>query len=120
MVFFQDKSSGLKSIVAVHNTILGPALGGTRFWNYNSEAEAVNVTTLPAGIFASVVMLAGRVRVGAIVSCMVTVKLPLLVLPASSVDVQLTVVVPRANVEPDAGPQRTVGDRSRLSLEETI
>ncbi len=42
VVFFNDKASGLKSIVAIHNTILGPALGGTRFWNYNSEAEAIN------------------------------------------------------------------------------
>ena len=42
VVFFNDKASGLKSIVAIHSTVLGPALGGTRFWNYNNEAEAVN------------------------------------------------------------------------------
>lgn len=42
LVFFHDKASGLKSIVAIHNTILGPALGGTRFWNYSSEADALN------------------------------------------------------------------------------
>jgi len=42
VVFFNDKASGLKSIVAIHNTVLGPALGGTRFWNYNNEAEAIN------------------------------------------------------------------------------
>ncbi len=42
VVFFNDKASGLKSIVAIHNTILGPALGGTRFWNYNNEAEAIH------------------------------------------------------------------------------
>jgi leucine dehydrogenase len=42
VVFFHDKASGLKSIVAIHNTVLGPSLGGTRFWNYTSEAEAIN------------------------------------------------------------------------------
>src|SRR6056297_4146309 len=32
---------GLKAIIAVHDTTLGPALGGTRMWNYKSEAEAL-------------------------------------------------------------------------------
>ncbi len=36
-----DKDSGLKSIIAIHNTILGPSLGGTRFWNYTDESEAL-------------------------------------------------------------------------------
>jgi leucine dehydrogenase len=31
----------LKAIIAIHNTVLGPALGGTRFWNYASEADAL-------------------------------------------------------------------------------
>ena len=42
VVFCQDKSSGLKAIIAIHNTTLGPALGGTRMWNYNNEIEALN------------------------------------------------------------------------------
>jgi leucine dehydrogenase len=42
VVFFNDNETGLKAIVAVHNTILGPSLGGTRMWNYNNEAEALN------------------------------------------------------------------------------
>lgn len=42
VVFCQDKSSGLKAIIAIHNTTLGPALGGTRMWNYNNEVEALN------------------------------------------------------------------------------
>ncbi|MBL4707332.1 MAG: Glu/Leu/Phe/Val dehydrogenase [Flavobacteriales bacterium] len=42
VVFCQDKSSGLKAIIAIHNTTLGPALGGTRMWNYNNELEALN------------------------------------------------------------------------------
>lgn len=41
VLFCYDKATGLKSIIAVHNTILGPALGGTRFWNYANDAEAL-------------------------------------------------------------------------------
>ncbi len=42
LVFCHDKSTGLKAIIAIHNTVLGPGLGGTRVWNYANEAEAVN------------------------------------------------------------------------------
>jgi leucine dehydrogenase len=41
VVFFSDPSCNLKAIVAIHNTILGPALGGTRMWTYKSEEEAL-------------------------------------------------------------------------------
>jgi leucine dehydrogenase len=41
LVFCQDKTSGLKAIIAIHDTTLGPALGGTRMWNYASEEEAI-------------------------------------------------------------------------------
>lgn len=41
VVFASDAKSGLKAIIAVHNTNLGPAMGGCRMWNYASEAEAV-------------------------------------------------------------------------------
>ncbi|MYL59532.1 leucine dehydrogenase, partial [Virgibacillus halodenitrificans] len=41
LVFCQDKSSGLKAIIAIHDTTLGPALGGTRMWTYSSEEEAI-------------------------------------------------------------------------------
>jgi len=41
VLFCQDKEVGLKAIIAVHNTICGPALGGTRMWNYNNEQEAL-------------------------------------------------------------------------------
>ena len=41
VVFFQDNHSGLKAIVAIHNTVLGPALGGLRMWPYASEEEAL-------------------------------------------------------------------------------
>ncbi|MTG96867.1 MULTISPECIES: Glu/Leu/Phe/Val dehydrogenase dimerization domain-containing protein [Myroides] len=42
IVFCHDKDSGLKAIIGIHNTNLGPALGGTRIWNYQSEWEALN------------------------------------------------------------------------------
>ena len=42
IVFCNDKDTGLKAIIGIHNTVLGPALGGTRMWNYTSEWEAVN------------------------------------------------------------------------------
>jgi leucine dehydrogenase len=42
VVFCNDNETGLKAIIAIHNTVLGPALGGTRMWAYNNEAEALN------------------------------------------------------------------------------
>ncbi|HEX8429663.1 MAG TPA: Glu/Leu/Phe/Val dehydrogenase dimerization domain-containing protein, partial [Longimicrobium sp.] len=41
VVFCSEPSCGYKGIIAIHNTVLGPALGGTRFWNYASDAEAI-------------------------------------------------------------------------------
>ncbi len=41
VVYCHDKDSGLKAIIAIHNTVLGPALGGTRMWKYATEAEAL-------------------------------------------------------------------------------
>jgi len=41
LVACYDKSSGYRGIIAIHDTTLGPALGGTRFWNYQTEEEAV-------------------------------------------------------------------------------
>jgi leucine dehydrogenase len=41
VVFCHDPKSNLKAIIAIHNTTLGPALGGTRMWNYNSDDDAV-------------------------------------------------------------------------------
>lgn len=39
--FMQDKSSGLKAITVIHDTTLGPALGGLRYWSYESEEDAI-------------------------------------------------------------------------------
>jgi leucine dehydrogenase len=41
VVHFHDQYTGLKAIVAIHNTWLGPALGGTRMWAYANEQEAL-------------------------------------------------------------------------------
>lgn len=42
LLFCNDNATGLKAIIAVHNTVLGPALGGTRMWAYKNEMEALN------------------------------------------------------------------------------
>ncbi len=42
VVFCNDPDTGLKAIIAIHDTTLGPALGGTRMWTYNNEAEALS------------------------------------------------------------------------------
>jgi leucine dehydrogenase len=41
LVLCQDLASGYRGIIAVHSTVLGPALGGTRFWNYATDEEAI-------------------------------------------------------------------------------
>ncbi|GIP61694.1 leucine dehydrogenase [Virgibacillus pantothenticus] len=41
VVFCQDKNSGLKAIIVIHDTTLGPALGGTRMWTYETEEAAL-------------------------------------------------------------------------------
>jgi leucine dehydrogenase len=41
LVFCHEPSSGYSGLIAIHNTTLGPALGGTRYWHYKSEHEAV-------------------------------------------------------------------------------
>lgn len=41
IVFCSEPQIGLKAIIAIHDTTLGPALGGVRMWNYNNEQEAL-------------------------------------------------------------------------------
>lgn len=51
VVFWSDPTSGYRGIIAIHNTTLGPALGGTRFWNYATEEEAlIDVLRLSKGM----------------------------------------------------------------------
>lgn len=41
VVFCNDAETGLKAIIAIHDTTLGPAIGGTRMWTYHTEEEAL-------------------------------------------------------------------------------
>src|SRR5262245_7621039 len=41
VVLCHDPAAGYRGIIAIHSTILGPALGGTRFWSYASDEEAI-------------------------------------------------------------------------------
>jgi len=41
VVFCHDKELGLKAIIAIHNTVLGPSMGGTRMWQYTNDQEAL-------------------------------------------------------------------------------
>ncbi len=41
VVFCNDPETGLKAIIGIHDTTLGPALGGTRMWYYENEQEAI-------------------------------------------------------------------------------
>lgn len=51
VVYCHDPSVGLKAIIAIHNTALGPALGGTRMWPYKNEDEAlIDVLRLSKGM----------------------------------------------------------------------
>ncbi|TWT23542.1 Glu/Leu/Phe/Val dehydrogenase [Luteimonas marina] len=42
VVFCHNQDVGLKAIIAIHNTVLGPALGGTRMWPYKTEQDALD------------------------------------------------------------------------------
>jgi valine dehydrogenase (NAD+) len=51
VVFCQDEASGLRAIIAIYSTALGPSLGGTRFFPYDSEEEALaDVLNLSRGM----------------------------------------------------------------------
>jgi leucine dehydrogenase len=51
VVFCHDKATGLKAIIAIHDTTLGPALGGTRMWDYaNTDAALFDVLRLSRGM----------------------------------------------------------------------
>src|SRR6476619_2059561 len=41
VAFFHDERSGLKAIIAIHSTVLGPAFGGCRVWPYATEEQAL-------------------------------------------------------------------------------
>lgn len=41
LVICHDQTTGLRALIGIHNTVLGPALGGTRMWPYASDSEAI-------------------------------------------------------------------------------
>ena len=41
LIFCYEAATGLRAIICIHDTTLGPALGGLRIWDYQTEAEAV-------------------------------------------------------------------------------
>lgn len=51
VVFCHEPEAGYKGIIAIHDTTLGPSLGGCRFWNYASDQEAlIDVLRLAKGM----------------------------------------------------------------------
>ncbi len=51
VVFCHEPAAGYRGIIAIHDSTLGPALGGTRFWSYDSDVEAlVDVLRLSRGM----------------------------------------------------------------------
>ena len=42
LIYCNDEELGLNAIIGIHDTTLGPSIGGTRMWNYSSEKEALN------------------------------------------------------------------------------
>jgi leucine dehydrogenase len=50
IVFWSEPELGYKGIIAIHDTTLGPALGGTRFWNYASDEEAITTSSASRGM----------------------------------------------------------------------
>jgi hypothetical protein len=85
-----------------------------------SAADAEYVNTAPVGPVASMVAFAGSVNAGGVVSATVTLNEAEPVLPWVSVAVQVTVVVPSANVKPLAGAQVTGRTPSTLSVAEAV
>lgn len=41
LIFMNDVQTGLRAVTCIHNTVLGPAIGGMRIWEYDSEEDAV-------------------------------------------------------------------------------
>ena len=105
--------------VAVHVTtvvptgkVRGASLVTTGLGSTRSVTAAVPSATAVCCPVASTVTSGGGVSAGGVVSCTVTGNSPLLLLPALSVAVQVTVVVPIENVDPEGGSQPGVMESS--------
>ena len=120
---FPDASVAEQLTVVVPRAKVEPEAGeqvAARGPSTRSLAEAVKEMVAPEGPVASTVIFAGSVTEGAVVSCTVTLKPPEALLPAESVAEQVTGVVPRGNVEPEAGEQLMATAPSTLSLAEAL
>ena len=63
VVFCADKASGLRAIVAIHNTNRGPAMGGCRMWPYPSDDAALeDVLRLSRGMTYKAAMARGKLH----------------------------------------------------------
>ena len=63
VVYCYDKATGLKAIIAMHSTALGPALGGVRIWDYAHDGEALtDVLRLSKGMTYKAALL--RLKLG--------------------------------------------------------
>jgi hypothetical protein len=81
-----------------------------------SLADVVYVSTFPEELVVESTRSAGTVTVGGVVSVTAILNEAVDLLPLASDAVHETAVVPRANIEPDAGVQLTVGAGSTLSV----
>src|SRR5215212_511783 len=94
----------------VHVTVTEPSTKSV-------AVAAPYVTSAPCGLVASIAGGAdGSVNVGGVLSCTVTVNEPVASFPAASVALQLTVVSPSGNVEPEAGSHVTFTEPSTSSV----
>jgi len=115
--------------VAVHDTVvvargkIDPLAGvqsAATFPSTASLAVALNVKLAPAGLVACAVAFGGTVKAGAVVSCTVTVKLPVPTFPRPSRAVHVTVVAPNGKVAPLAGVQIVATLPSRRSVADAV
>jgi hypothetical protein len=106
-------------VVPMRNVLpLGGSQVGASVPSTVSLAEAVKVTTAPAGLVAKTLIVAGTVSAGGVVSTTMTMRNSEPVLPAVSVAVQVTVVVPNGKTAPDGGAQLGVSVPSTASVAE--
>ena len=96
----------------VHEGVMAPSTA--------SLAAALKLTVAPAGLAASTVRFAGRLRMGAVVSRTTTLKLAEAPLPALSVARQVTVVEPSPKTEPERGVHTGAMTPSTASLAEAL
>ena len=112
-------SVAVQSTVVVPSGKVLPEAGvqlGVTLASTLSVAVALKLATAPLASIAAIVILLGTSNTGAVLSCTVTVKPVFAPLPATSVAVQATVVVPSANRLPDTGAQFTLAIPDVASL----